>query len=607
MERIEQLLGRARYKMAPDTNFNYKINLESNLNPLKNNFNTIISTLSAEQVFRNERNDSTKYRVLGRLNIITDNSLYYTATTTNPNIISLNAEDYIEITPTDEDWDPLYNSGIQVTNQPPQIPNNWVLQILYPSKIDKYKYVGDNQAFKGITIKNLNSTNPSGTRGQVLLETQQKNKLEEGDFCYIYSNTHNSIYTGFHNVEFLGVDGQFLDTKLRLSTKYNGPDNDLVLKRVINVSDNDLNFVNTQNIIKITVTDLSGTTTNANYVKITTGNFSPNFSAATHNLRVSDYIDIRTTNGPFILNGLYRVENILDRYNFIIDLKVSNTPGLTINNLSVPFRRMDGIPSDYYVRKFTLLTGNDYEVTKATFFGSSIYPKTKQNKLKIANDTWLFTFIQDINTKGLYSHRDGELTQLYLATIKRAGKNSFNWSDVTAHWDFEYSYADSSNEVENISLYNANGGGTVEKNIPKISEYFGDFVEYNRGEISEKTISDIVHRFGLYTNNTPEKGYYFTPFTRLDIRKFSNIIESAYVGQNVVGIPGDAELRPNGALEWRDILEPGYIENGDNGVNYPFLNGASYIYLNKTIYIKRQIPDITIEPFTVNSTTTIIC
>ena len=606
MERIEQLLGRARYKMAPDTNFNYKLNLESSLSPLKNNFNKIISILSADQVFQDERNDSTKYRILGRLNIITDNSIYYTATTVttgaNPQTINV-------IRPNNSDWTPLFGFGNVITNQNPPTPNNWVLQILYPSKIDKYTKVGDNQAYKGITIKNLISTDPSGTKEQVLLETQQKNKLVEGDFCYIYSNTHNSIYNGFHDVDFLGVNGQYLDTKFRLTTKYIGPDNELILKRVINVSDNDINFLNTQNIIKVVSTDLSGTSTNSNYTKVTTGNLSPSFSALTHNLRVSDYIDIRTVNGPFILNGLYRVEKIIDRYNFIIDLKISNTPGVIINNLSIPFRRMDGIPSDYYIRKFTVLTGNDYEINKATSFGTNIYPKTKINKLAVANDTWLFTFIQDINTKFIYSHKDGELTQLYLGTIKRAGANNFNWSDVTANWDFEYSYADSSNKTETISLNNSSGIGTIEKNIPKISEYFGDFVEYNRGDILERTVSKIIHRFALNTNNTPEKGYYIDPFSKLDIRKFSNIIESAYVGQNVVGIPGDSELRPNGSLEWRDILEPGYIENGDNGVNYPFLNGANYIYLNKFIYVKRQIPEINLPtgPLTVNASTTVKC
>ena len=69
---------------------------------------------------------------------------------------------------------------------------------------------------------------------------------------------------------------------------------------------------------------------------------------------------------------------------------------------------------------------------------------------------------------------------------------------------------------------------------------------------------------------------------------FSELIEEAIVDVPTSGIPGDSEKLPNGNIIWRDLLEPGFIENGDNGVDYPFLNGSSYIYTNKKIFIKRQ-------------------
>lgn len=590
MDYIKQLIGSARYKLAPDTDFNYKIHLQNTTSPLKNNLNKIISELSAEEVFTTERENSTKYRILGRLNLITDNTIYYTTTTTNTN-----GTTQVNIFPSDQDWDfLLYVDNDQIR------PKNWVLQLLYPYKIDPYTKVGDNQAFKGITIKNLTSIDPSGSREQVLIDTQQKNGLVEGDYCYIYSNTHSSNYTGFHTVESLGVEGFDVDNKIVLSTTYTNPPNGnkLTLKRAVNVSDDDINFKNPKIILSAVATDISGSTTasNPNYVKINTGNLSPSFSANTHNLRVSDYVEIRAPFGPNILNGLYRVSYIIDRYNFVIDYKLGNTPGFTpvlpSSLYSKPlFRRLNCVPSDYYTRKFKLLTSNDYDVNKATAFGNSIYPKIKLNELGVSNDTWLFTFTKDINTNGLYSHRGGNLTELYFATIKRAGVDSINWSDVTAHWDFDYSVATTATAIETVSKYNPSGKGTIEKNTVNYSEYFGDFVEFNRGEILEKTLSKIIHRFALNNNNTPEKGYYLDPFHKIYIRKFSNYIETALFNQRVLGIPGDAELRPNRSLEWRDILEPGYIEEGDNGVNYPFLNGANYIYFNKYVYLRRQIPD----------------
>ena len=54
MERIKQLIGSARYKLATNLDFNYKISLEGNLSPLKNNLNRIISTVSQEEVFFEE-------------------------------------------------------------------------------------------------------------------------------------------------------------------------------------------------------------------------------------------------------------------------------------------------------------------------------------------------------------------------------------------------------------------------------------------------------------------------------------------------------------------------------------------------------------------------
>jgi hypothetical protein len=575
MERIEQLLGRAKYKLAVDTDFNYRIILESKLKPVKNNFNKIISTVSQDQIFKEERLSSTKYRLLGRLNVITDNSI---------NILDTNNI----VRPTNEDWDPLFDGENISNNTPPQTPNNWVLQIMYPHTMDKNTHVEQNEAHRGITIKNIYATNVSGTKDQLLIETLQKNKLEEGDHCYIYSITHTTQYNGIHEIEFIGENGTDNDYKLRLRSNFNGLDSGLLLKRIVNPSEDDLNFSNPKNMIKVVSCDYTGGTTNGNYLKVNTGNLLPSFSASTHNLRVADYVDFRADGNNFILNGLHRVTHVVDRYNYVIDLKITNVAGLILDNLNTLYRRLDGIPCDYYIRKFKLLSTNNYEVNKATNFGTSIYTKTITNSIGVANDTWLFTFIDDINTQGLYNHRGGPLLELNFATIKRSGQNTFDWSNVTAHWDFQSTYAENGNKIETVSTNVINGVGSIEKKFAKIDEYFGDFVEYNRRELTEKIISEVIHRFALNENPTPENGYYIKPFQQIYIRRYSNLIEEADFKQVVVGIPGDSELKPNGNIIWRDVLEPGFIEEGNNGVDYPFLNGASYIYLNKYIYVIRQ-------------------
>jgi hypothetical protein len=248
---------------------------------------------------------------------------------------------------------------------------------------------------------------------------------------------------------------------------------------------------------------------------------------------------------------------------------------------------LDATPSDYYVRKFEVLTTNSYDVYDAAF-SSSIYPKTQTNELGVSNKTWLCNFVRDVDL-GIYtSHRGGQVSDIYFSIIKRSGQNTFDWSNVTAHWDFDRRIANYGNSLETISTRVNGGVGSIAKaNVG--DTYFGDFVEFNRDEIREYVISEVIHRFS--TNDNPNgNGYYYTPFRRIPIRVFSDLIEVATPEDNIFGLPGDFITKPNGNIEWRDLLTPGYFEDGVNGVDYPFLNGANYIYINHTLYVRRQVP-----------------
>ena len=62
------------------------------------------------------------------------------------------------------------------------------------------------------------------------------------------------------------------------------------------------------------------------------------FSDVTHKLTESDYVDVRANDNNFILNGTHRVEHIVNRYEFVLDLKLGNTPNIVINNIDVSFK-----------------------------------------------------------------------------------------------------------------------------------------------------------------------------------------------------------------------------------------------------------------------------
>ena len=127
------------------------------------------------------------------------------------------------------------------------------------------------------------------------------------------------------------------------------------------------------------------------------------------------------------------------------------------------FRRLDGTPSEYYVREFEVISGNEYE-TFETAFSRSIYPDTLTNSLGVANRVYSFQFNKDIDITNLVSNRCGNLTEMYLGFIKRSGENTFNWSDVYSDWESNFEDSMNSDRKETISQNVSGGVGTIEKN-----------------------------------------------------------------------------------------------------------------------------------------------
>jgi hypothetical protein len=76
----------------------------------------------------------------------------------------------------------------------------------------------------------------------------------------------------------------------------------------------------------------------------------------------------------------------------------------------------------------------------------------------------------------------------------------------------------------------------------------------------------------------------------MQIRQFSNYVESG--DANTVGIPDYAINlgSTDGRWLWRDILDIGVNNGQETTLNYPFLNGAHYVYQNYCFPVRRQDP-----------------
>jgi hypothetical protein len=596
-DRIRQIIGSKRNAVSVDTDTAINLTLEETSRLVKTNANIINNIVSSEEQFDLERGDSRFYRLSGRLNIMTANEL----TKGDEDDGGSNRGT------ADTDWDPLfseYYNGTAVVSA----PTNWVMQICYPSdKVEDFELWGTGKPVGiGMKIESLLSNNPSGNRGLLTVKTTQKHKLSEGDYIHINDRSLPNQYQGLHKVFELGSNGDNMETSVTLDTSWKGDVlTECFLTRVANISPNDIEFVNDDTIVSTTLTDINGGTSNTDYYTITSG--------SEHGMGINDYVEMRHITSSGVMNGFHRVQGIVDDFKFTIK---PQTPGTPIN---YRYRRMDGTPSDYYVREFEVLTGNDYNIHKAAY-STSIYPVTDKTEFGMSNDTWLFNLDKDIDINALINYRGGIVNELKVCMLKRAGELPFSWSNVTSHWDFNSSNANTQNALEVVSEVSPTSAGTIKKLFPRTitnpgNKYIGDIVEYNRKEIKEKVITEVVFRFGVesgvvtnnniptntslsdgietYTTASPLRdleGYYYNPFKTIDVRKFSTVIETAEPDDIIEGIPGDYETYSDGSRAWRDLLTDGFIEEGNNGVDWPFLNGRHYIYMNSVIYVRRQNP-----------------
>ena len=597
--KFSNLIGSARYKLAQNRDTNVQLGLEEKTKPLTE-YN-IIDIVNQYQVFLDEREKSKKYRFNGKFSIYTSNAL------------SSGSTAYVNGKYNDTAWSPMFYGN------PPLAPSNWVMQITYPSN-QIYNYVINartnsgnivTEAYRGLQYKSLGTT-LIGTDNYLTISGVQNHNLVESEYVYICSSLSYNSLQGVYRVKNLGINGENLSKDLTLDTIVDPATLPLGFGnffRVYEPSENDTNFSNPSNLLFVTTTDITGNTfgtygiNEPRYIKVKT--------VQPHNLLKDNFVEVKVGSAN-ALNGVWRVYNVIGgtgSTEFILRVNL-NIPNKGVNVTPAPtpqYRFFDGTPSEYYVRQYEVLTTNDYSVYPCSF-SSNIYPDVSDITIGTANDIWLFQFNEDINVERLVSDRNGPISELYYTVVKRAGKNPYAWSNVTADWDFNYETADTSNGLEFISIYNPASIGSIEKlsgrteyidsngeivAIPG-SKYIGDFIDFNSKELLERKVSEVIHRFGVSSNPNGE-GYYYKPFKQLEIRKYSNVIESAGPNEIMIDIPTNYVTYTDGSIAWRDLLTIGYFQENTNGVEYPFLNGAHYFYFNHNLYLRRQKPVPTIS------------
>jgi len=301
--------------------------------------------------------------------------------------------------------------------------------------------------------------------------------------------------------------------------------------------------------------------------------------------------------------------------------------------------------SKYYVRKHIILNDeNEYALTKAGFeynifrkvvkYESSAYTPNYQSRLSTLEDgqSYTLSFNKDFDITKYRDNQNRPLSQLFFSVV---WKGYFGWTSGQLKQGYEFNLP-----LNNFTKYPNNWWSTSNSNsnftfgslswtrpignktfnyvrTPKSGEKIdGDLCEWNDYEQIERVVSNLYHKF-VYNqqyfkmnpippgylvnpNALPQFGYYYQPHYPMDIRIFSDYIETAPPPPSEIdNLPSYAyfsDLENN--FLWRDLYSYGYTDSQGRGVQFPFTNGRHYP--NKNI-VFRIIPEGTNYNTLINS------
>jgi len=366
-------------------------------------------------------------------------------------------------------------------------------------------------------------------------------------------------------------------------------------------------------------------------------------SPVEHGMLAGEYITISggTLNNSVNISGrtfsiisvgdsIYRSEK------FVLDISKSEIPlGTTLTTVVFGKRCIDrdnltGTTSTYYVHKHkTLSEKSDYILDKIGF-ESSIWEN--ERKLLLENsagvndylvernmmETMIYDFKESFVLTGLTNNLGYLPTEVYV-TVILANKNGFFEYPPKVGWKFNFhntwvdEYFDGTDSIETAipttaftktidsNTYTFTGG----TELPLNTILNGGFIEYNRSELKERTISDAYHRFsnplfvfdygqtgttvsfsgGSLTNMY---GLFYQPHHKVKLRELSPYIESSITNQ-IYGLPQNAKYFEDELLwKWRDLYDHGYIDPDGFGTNYPFINNLHYVKSDINFYLRNE-------------------
>lgn len=464
---------------------------------------------------------------------------------------------------------------------------NWDIVLTYPYKNDyKISFQSGNQRVPlgdGLAIIGVSKVNFSGKK-MVALHTPINHNLSIGDDINLYYNGEVKKYL----VEGLGTDKGTLQNSVFIINDYNlyllglSSSNPMYFKRVIDDKESEY-YVRKFQPIKNTYDeddyDVFINQFNKNIFNDRKYSFNQNFDINLENIKDNlgrplsevyltfiknvDIISSGSTD-PFWTAPLAGfLTNDIDTYRYLEEFE----NGTNINDKNTP---------NYNIRLIALESINNCN--------NEILPEdkswlpSKDNDNFICDNGYVYDSVLDlcVNVSGM-THIPDFVNDVNLDMVDI--NNGYDITTITNN---------------NLLLINDPcdprfGSETITTND---GFFYGDIVEYSPATLLEYVLEDVYHRINTVERDSREgnEGYIYSPHKKIKIRDFSSNIEVADP-LKTADVPEYAIYDGNtGNVIWRDFLTKGYIDESGNGVDYPFLNGKSYVYNIFNLSINRQDP-----------------
>lgn len=550
-DRLKYRLRSTESQTSVDTDTFIKLNLEGSRRLLPNN--DINTTVSSAEVFNNERQNTTKYRVLGTIKPIISNVLF------------------------------------NLTGS-----NSWLT-----FNQDRFR----QDPIDVINYKN----NPSATPTLTFAQSHKKH-LKEKDGWFGYYEP-NYLATGQCTYNFMEP------TKERFTLK------DTKKRRWDMTITYPFSADTTNDMVNggLKILDVFGTNVGS---RVRIGFSTP----VRHNLTQRSLVYIQGVNG--LLDGNYRVirtgEDNGRNKDYIFSIAVDFNLNQTSVTANSKMQRvlggvLNGFKSRYYFRLFRKITtvndnvnngiieNDDYEVYQAAF-----------SQTVFNDEVCQFVFNEDIDVGKVVDNLGRPLSEIYLTIVKNRdfnnNDNDFFFTPIQAGIEcgFVQGILDYDNvpDIRRMRDGSSSAIGTQYRSSPtpltsgvtiNDTYFYGDVVEFNDFEQIEHVLGVVGHRFNTtnrigngrefpkpFIKGPRHEGYMYYPHHKMQIRQFSNYVESG--DANTIGIPDYAINLGDGRWLWRDLLDIGINDGQETTLNYPFLNGAHYIYQNYCFPVRRQDP-----------------